>query len=58
MESEEDLGKLLLAIVASARSLGLDAERALREATRELQAEIRAKELEEDFDAGVVGVGN
>ena len=58
MESEADLGKLLLAIVASARSLGLDAERALREATRELQAEIRAKELEEDFDAGVVGVGN
>jgi XTP/dITP diphosphohydrolase len=58
MESEEDLGKLLLAIVASARALGLDAERALREATRELQAEIRAKELEEDFDAGVVGVGN
>ena len=58
MESEEDLGKLLLAIVASARSLGLDAERALRGATRELQAEIRAKELEGDFDAGVVGVGN
>ena len=57
MESEEDLGKLLLAIVASARSLGLDAERALREATRELQVEIRAKELEEDFDAGVVGQG-
>jgi XTP/dITP diphosphohydrolase len=58
MESEEDLGKLLLAIVASARSVGLDAERALREATRELQAEIRAGELAEDFDAGVVGVGN
>lgn len=57
MESEEDLGKLLLAIVASARSLGLDAERALREATRELQVEIRAKELEADFDAGVIGQG-
>ena len=57
MESEEDLGKLLLAIVASARSLGLDAERALREATREIQVEIREKELEEDFDAGVVGQG-
>jgi XTP/dITP diphosphohydrolase len=58
MESEEDLGKLLMAIVASARALGLDAERALREATRQLQVEIRAKELEDDFDAGVVGVGN
>ena len=58
MESEEDLGRLLLAIVASARALGLDPERALREATRELQADIRAAELDEDFDAGVVGLGN
>lgn len=58
MESEEDLGKLLLAIVASARALGLDAERALREATRELQADIRQAELDEDFDAGVVGIGS
>lgn len=55
MQSEADLGKLLLAIVASARSLGLDPERALREATRELQAEIRASELADDTDAGVVG---
>ena len=58
MESEQDLGKLLLAIVASARALGLDPERALREATRELQADIRAAELDEEFDAGVVGLGN
>lgn len=58
MESEQDLGRLLLAIVASARALGLDAERALREATRELQADIRAAELDGEFDAGVVGVGN
>lgn len=58
MESEADLGKLLLAIVASARSLGLDPERALREATRELQAEIRSQELSDDFDAGVVGIGS
>ena len=58
MESEADLGKLLLAIVASARSVGLDPERALREATRELQAEIRSQELNDDFDAGVIGVGN
>lgn len=55
MQSEADLGRLLLAIVASARSLGLDPERALREATRELQAEIRASELAGDTDAGVIG---
>jgi len=55
MESEQDLGKLLLAIVASARSVGLDPERALREATRELQVEIRTSELASDTDAGVVG---
>jgi XTP/dITP diphosphohydrolase len=55
MESEADLGKLLLAIVASARSVGLDPERALREATRELQVEIRASELSDETDAGVVG---
>ena len=55
METEDDLGKLLLAIVASARSVGLDPERALREATRELQTEIRASELSDDTDAGVIG---
>lgn len=55
MQSEADLGRLLLAIVASARSLGLDPERALREATRELQTEIRASELAGDTDAGVIG---
>lgn len=58
MESEAELGELLLAIVASARSLGLDPERALREATRELQSEIRSQELSDDFDAGVIGVGS
>ena len=58
METEEELGKLLLAVVASARSAGLDPERALREANRELQAEIRAAELEGDFDAGVIGVSD
>ena len=58
MENEDQLGKLLLAVVASARSAGLDPERALREATRELQTEIRATELDTDFDAGVVGLGD
>ena len=58
MESEQDLGRLLLAIVASARSLGLDPERALRDATRELQVEIRASELSGDSDAGIIGVAD
>ena len=55
IESEEDLGRLLLAIVQSARAKGLEPERALREATRELEVEIRAFELDPDNDAGVVG---
>ncbi|MEN9714851.1 MAG: hypothetical protein RJA35_318 [Actinomycetota bacterium] len=55
--TEEELGGLLLAIVAASRAAGLDAERALREATRELQVEIRTAELEDAgaFDAGVIG---
>jgi XTP/dITP diphosphohydrolase len=56
LSSEDELGKLLLAIVASARANGLDAERALREATKELQVEIRSYELNDATDAGVVGL--
>ena len=55
MDSEDDLGKLLLAVVASARAAGLDPERALREATKELQVEIRAYEISSATDAGVIG---
>jgi len=55
METEDDLGKMLLAVVSSARTAGLDPERALREATRELQVEIRQAEIDEGFDAGIVG---
>lgn len=44
---EEELGGLLLAIVASARTQGLDAERALRSTLRSLQDEIRASERPE-----------
>ncbi|MWV49313.1 MazG family protein [Rathayibacter sp. VKM Ac-2803] len=44
IDSEDDLGPLLLAIVASSRARGLDAERALRSAVRDLQDEIRAVE--------------
>lgn len=44
--TEEDLGGLLLAIVASARSHGLDAERALRSTVRTLESEIRSVEAQ------------
>ncbi len=43
-ESEEDLGAVLLAMVASARTQGLDAERALRSRLRDLQEDIREAE--------------
>ncbi len=44
VQTEDELGPLLLAIVASARANGLDAERALRTTLRELQREIRDAE--------------
>ncbi len=68
--SEDELGPLLLAIVAAAKAQGLDAERALRGAVRDLQDEIRSAEAEklgtdalgvdgpggsDPFDAGVIG---
>lgn len=55
IESEADLGPLLLAIVASARAQGLDAERALRAAVRDLQGEIRSAETPRDPEDGVAG---
>ena len=42
--TEDELGRTLLALVASARSQGLDAERALRGAMRGLEDEVRAAE--------------
>ena len=53
---EDELGPLLLAIVASAKANGLDSERALRSALRGLQQEIREFEIEAASDAGVIGV--
>jgi XTP/dITP diphosphohydrolase len=44
VSDETELGGLLLAIVASARTQGLDAERALRTTLRSLQDEIREAE--------------
>jgi XTP/dITP diphosphohydrolase len=51
--SEDELGPLLLAIVASAKSQGLDAERALRTTLRGLREEIAAAESDAT-DAGVI----
>jgi XTP/dITP diphosphohydrolase len=58
MDNEDVLGGLLLTIVADARAKGLDPERALREATRELQVAIRATELAGEFDAGIIGMAD
>ncbi len=55
VESEDELGALLLAIVASAKSKGLDAERALRATLRDLQGEIREHEAGV-ADAGIIGL--
>lgn len=52
--SEEDLGDALLDLVATARENGWDAERALRERLRRLQAQIRTAEHD---DAGSGGPG-
>lgn len=51
VRSEDELGPLLLTIVASAKANGLDSERALRSALRELQADIRATEERAQQDA-------
>ena len=49
------LGPILLAIVSAAKAQGLDSERALRTALRDLQDEIRAAEQATDpADAGVI----
>jgi XTP/dITP diphosphohydrolase len=55
VQSEDELGPLLLAIVASAKANGLDAERALRSTLRDLQDEIRDHESG-SADAGIIGV--
>ncbi len=44
--TEDELGSVLLALVASARAQGLDAERALRHAVRGLEHDVRAAEHE------------
>jgi XTP/dITP diphosphohydrolase len=56
LETEPELGGVLLAIVTSARANGLDAERALRTVLRELQDEIRDVEKNGGADAGIIGL--
>ncbi|MGD8167723.1 MazG family protein [Herbiconiux sp. P16] len=52
--SEDELGPLLLAIVASAKAQGLDAERALRTTLRGLREEIAESEALAASDAGMI----
>lgn len=54
--SEAELGAILLAMVSSARAAGIDPERALRGAVRELQVEIREVEIADASDAGVIAL--
>ena len=56
LESEEQLGGLLLAIVQAAKAQNLDSERALRSAVRDLAADIRKAEVLAASDAGVIGL--
>jgi XTP/dITP diphosphohydrolase len=55
VETDEELGTLLLAIVSAARVNGIDPEMALRKATTDLMSDIRKFEILEASDAGVIG---
>ncbi len=55
VNTDEELGTLLLAIVSAARVNGIDPEIALRKATTELMSDIRKFEVLEASDAGVIG---
>jgi len=55
IDDEEELGGMLLAIVAGAKKSGLDAERALRTTLRNFQDEIREAEALSAADAGIIG---
>jgi XTP/dITP diphosphohydrolase len=54
IESEEQLGTLLLTIVTIARAAGFDSERALRSAVRDLMSDIHKFEVLEASDAGII----
>jgi XTP/dITP diphosphohydrolase len=55
VETDDELGALLLAIVSAARVNGIDPEMALRKATTDLISDIRKFEILEASDAGVIG---
>lgn len=55
LDDEAEVGRLLLAIVAAARSKGFDPERALRTTVRDLEREIHTAEHAMQ-DAGIIGV--
>lgn len=55
VETDDELGALLLAIVSAARANGIDPEMALRKATTDLMRDIRKFEILEASDAGVIG---
>lgn len=54
IESEEQLGTLLLTIVTIAKAAGFDSERALRSAVGDLMSDIRKFEVLQASDAGVI----
>lgn len=54
VNTDDELGALLLAIVSAARVNGIDPEMALRKATTELMSDIRKFEVLEASDAGVI----
>ena len=49
--SEPELGRLLLELVESARAQGIDAERALRGAVRDLEGQVRQVEQASSVEA-------
>jgi XTP/dITP diphosphohydrolase len=56
--TEAELGGTLLALVASARAQGLDAERALRHAVRDLERDVRLAEVAEGAEVAEVAGQN
>ena len=54
IDTEEQLGTLLLTIVSAARANGIDPEMALRKSVTDLMSDIRKFEVLEASDAGVI----
>ena len=54
VETDEEVGALLLTLVSAARAKGIDPEMALRKATTDLMSDVRKFEVLEASDAGVI----